>query len=81
MGEKNINHYYVVKPFPGATLSDIEDFVKPLCRRTLNKLILHIGTNDMRSSLPKVIADSTMKLVTQIREDSPNTVVLVYQPR
>ena len=80
MSGKDRNHHYVVKPFPGATLSDMEDFVKPLCRRTPNKLILHIGTNDLRSFSPKVIADSTMNLVTQIREDSPNTVVGVSAP-
>lgn len=69
------SHHYVVKPFPGATLSDMEDFVKPLARRSPDKLILRIGTNDLRHFSPKAIADSTINLVTQIKEDSPGTLV------
>ena len=66
MSERDQSHHYVVKPFPGATISDMEDFVKPLVRRSPAKLILHVGTNDMRNASPKVIADSTMNLLTQI---------------
>ena len=65
----------VVKPFPGASLSDMEDFVKPLVRKMPDKLILHVGTNNIKSSLPTAIAESTFNLVTQIRQDSPGTSV------
>ena len=34
MSADDPNHYYIVKPFPGATVSDMEDFVKPLTRRS-----------------------------------------------
>ena len=61
--------------FPGANLSDMEDFVKPLVTKMPDKLILHVGTNDIKSSLPKAIAESTFNLVTQIRQDSLETSV------
>ena len=69
------NHHFIVKPLPGATVSDMEDFVKPLTRRTLDKMILHVGTNDLSHSTPKIIADSIVNIVTQIKEDSPGTAV------
>ena len=61
------NHYYIVKPLAGAV-------PKPLTRRSPDKMILHFGTNDMRShATPKIMADSIVNIVTQIREDSPGT--------
>ena len=66
-------------PFPGATVADMEDFVKPLTRRSPDKMILHVGTNDLRShATPKIIADSIVNIVTQIREDSPGTAAVSY---
>ena len=76
MSADDPNHHFIVKLFPGATVSDMEDFVKPLTRRTPDKMILHVGTNDLRShSTPKIIADSIVNIVTQIKEDSPGTAV------
>ncbi|XP_028412372.1 uncharacterized protein LOC114535190 [Dendronephthya gigantea] len=74
MNAEDPNHYFIVKPFPGATVTDMEDFVKPLTKRTPDKMILHVGTNDLRSHCtPKVIADSIVNIVTQVKEDSPGT--------
>ena len=76
MSADDTNHHFIVKPFPGATVSDMEDFVKPLTRRTPDKMILHVGTNDLRSHYtPKIIADSIVNIITQIKEDSPGTAV------
>ena len=44
-------------------------------RKMPDKLILHVGTNDIKSSSPKAIPESTFNLVTQIRQDSPGTSV------
>ena len=63
------------KAFSGATVEDMEDFIKPITRKSPNKVILHVGTNDLKNSTPKVIADSILNLTTQIKEDSPNTMV------
>ena len=75
MGKQDPHHYYVVKGFPGATVSDMEDYVKPITCKSPDKVILHVGTNDLNNSIPKAIADSIMNLCTQIKEDSPNTMV------
>ena len=60
MGKDDADNYYVVKPFPGATVEDMEDFIKPITRKSPDKLILHIGTNDLRNCEPKIIADSLL---------------------
>lgn len=57
--------HHVVKPFP----ENMKYFVKPLARRSSDKLILHIGTNDLRHFSPKAIVNST------INQDSPSTPV------
>ena len=68
MNAKDSTHYFVVKSFSGATVSDMDDYVKPLIRRSPDKLILHIGTNDVKSSSPQKIADTTKNLVARVRE-------------
>jgi lysophospholipase L1-like esterase len=75
MSKTDPNHYYVVKAFPGANLSDMEDFIKPITRKSPEKIILHVGTNDLKNSPAKVIADSLLNLTTHIKEDSPTTAV------
>ena len=36
MGKDDADNYYVVKPFPGATVEDMEDFIKPITRHLIN---------------------------------------------
>ena len=33
----------VVKPFPGATAEDIEDFIRPILRKNLENIIIHVA--------------------------------------
>ena len=40
-------------------------------------MVLHVGTNELRRCTPRVIADSIVNLVTQVKEDSPNTTISV----
>ena len=75
MSRLDADHFYVVKSFPGATVSDMEDYIKLICRKSPEKIILHVGTNDLKNSSPKVIADSILNLATQIKEDSPISTV------
>ena len=75
MSKLDADHFYVVKSFPRATVSDMEDYIKPICRKSPEKIILHVGTNDLKNSSPKFIADSILNLTTQIKEDSPISTV------
>ena len=64
MGKDDANHFYVVKSFSGATLKGMKDFIKPLTRRKPDKLILHVGTNDLKRNPPSEIAESMVDLAT-----------------
>jgi lysophospholipase L1-like esterase len=44
------------------------DFIKPITRKSPEKIILHVGMNDLKNSPAKVIADSLLNLTTQIKE-------------
>ena len=46
-----------VHSFPGATVSDMEDYLKPLIKKRPARIILHYGTNDLNTSQPAHIAE------------------------
>ena len=72
-----INNHVVVKSFSGATLTDMEDRIKPVIRKEPNNLFLHIGTNDLSKISPKRVAEGIANLGIQIKEDSPGTVIVI----
>ena len=45
-----------VHSFPGASCDDIENFLIPLINRTPDQILLHVGTNDLRSGAPEEVA-------------------------
>ena len=57
-------HKYVkVYSFSGADTTDMNDFIKPLLKRRPDEVILHIGTNNLASTLsPEQIVDEILKL-------------------
>jgi lysophospholipase L1-like esterase len=62
----NATERVTVKSFSGATVDDMKDFIKPVLRKNPDKLILHIGTNDLRNADSKRVADSISNLVQSI---------------
>ena len=47
----------VVKPFPGSTTGDMEDFIKCILRKDPENIIIHVGTNDVNSKEPRLTAE------------------------
>ena len=58
-----------VKSFSGATVDDMSHFLKLSIRKKPNKLIIHAGTNDVRRSSPKIIAEK-VKLAENFKNES-----------
>ena len=55
-----------VKHFSGATTNCMEDYIKPSLRKDPNRIILHVGTNDLiLDSTSKYTATSIVNLVVQ----------------
>jgi hypothetical protein len=72
----NSNERIYVRSFPGATVEDLEDHVKPTMRHSPDLIVLHAGTNNLRSEMPaKRIAENIMKLALEIKSDT-NDVML-----
>jgi hypothetical protein len=48
-----------VKSFSGSKIEDMKDYLKPLNRRKPDKIILHIGTNNLKdsSATPQQLAE------------------------
>ena len=65
-------HKVVVKPFPGGTTEDMEDFIQLILRREPEKIIIHIGTNVVNSQEPRLTAEGIVNLALQIEGDAPN---------
>lgn len=61
-----------VKTFPGATVDDMSDYVMPSLRRTPTEVILHVGTNNVKSSEPREIAEGIVDLGLKILNHSPD---------
>ena len=70
-------NHVVVKSFAGATTSDMENYVKPVIRKEPQKLILHVGTNDLKKLPPNRVAEGIANIATQIQEDSSGTEIVI----
>ncbi len=70
------NERLYVKSFPGATIEDMVDYVRPTMRRSPDLIVLHAGTNNLRSEKSaKDIANDTMKLVLEMKTDTNDVMV------
>ena len=69
--------HVVVKSFSGANITDMEDYLKPILREEPNKVILHVGTNDLKHLSAKRVAEGIANLATQIEKDSPATSIVI----
>ena len=76
---RKVCHRVVVKAFPGATTSDMEHYLRPALAKDPQRVILHVGTNDIKSNLrpnPNQIADSIVDLATMIESESRAEVII-----
>ena len=62
------NENIYMKTFPGATIEDLREYVRPSLRHNPDLVILHTGTNDLRTKLQSSqIVDQIMKLELNIK--------------
>ena len=51
-----------IKNFPGATIDDMYDYIKPLLKKCPDNIILHVGTNNMINEPSKMALDKLLNL-------------------
>ena len=68
-----------VATFPGCTIRDMRDRIKPILRKKPDQLIIHIGTNSLRDSeSPSACCNEIINLVSSmIKRDATNTDVVL----
>lgn len=63
--------------FPGCTTQDMKDHIKPLLRRNPEEIIIHVGTNNLRSSNPPCeCAEELIDLAESVSSESPAMVTI-----
>ena len=60
-----------VKSFSGARIADMDDYLKPLLRKGLDEVILHVGTNNIRNVSSCSVAEGIINMATQVQQDFP----------
>ena len=70
-----------VKTFSGATVSCMEDYMKPSLRNLPDHFILHVGTNDLCSEdcsmeIAESIINLACRLKNEIHDVSDSTIIL-----
>ena len=76
LGMKNKQEKIYVKAFPGASTADMLDYSKPSKRHKSDLFILHIGSNDLRSTKsPEEIATGIINLALDLKTDENDVVI------
>ena len=73
----NTEQNVAVKSFSGATVEDMNDFLRPTTRRQPDKLVIHVGANNIQSSTPQNIADEVTKVAHQFKQESKKTRIII----
>ena len=61
-------YFSIVKSFPGAATQDMKDYIKPTIAKKPDMVILHTGTNDLKSNQnPSDIANESINLTKNIK--------------
>ena len=76
------DYFSVVKSFPGATTQDMKDYIKPTVARKPDQIILHTGTNDLKSSQsPTEIANDIINLAKSMKSNGTEVSISSLIPR
>ena len=78
----NSDNIILVKPFPGAHTKAMKHYVSPDLEKKTNLVILHIGTNDLKSvTSPEEIASEIIALALSVKKNGQQIAVSGIIPR
>ena len=73
LNERRLQKYKIkVRAFPGATVDDMHDYLKPLLKKNPSNIILHIGSNDSIHKTANEIFKEIENLNSFIKEIIPD---------
>ena len=71
------NKLIKVRCFPGAKVEDMADYTKPLLKSQPTAIIVHAGTNNLKSEDAITVKNKLLKLKDNIEQKHPNTAVIL----
>ena len=69
-----------VRCFPGCTISDMNDYCKPILKKKPSHIVLHVGTNDTNKFCSREIIDKLLSLKNYIQSELPNCKIALSTP-
>ena len=76
------NEKVVVKHFSGSTKEDMMTYIKPPLKRSPDRFIIHVGTNDLRSHQnPETIARNIEEVANNSKTDTNKVLISSIVPR
>ena len=66
--------------FPGATIGDMTFFIIPHLRKSPDKIVLHVGTNDASHATPKEMFNAIKDLITCKQKYTPESKIIISTP-
>ena len=66
-----------MKSFPGATIEDMYDYIKPLLKKCPKNIILHIGTNNTVNDTSKTVLEKLLSLEAFVEKALPDCNVCI----
>ena len=74
--EMKSNENIFIKSFPGAVISDMYDYSRPSKKHSPDLFILHVGTNELRSSkTAEEISNELLKLASDLKTEQNEVLV------
>ena len=75
----NKDNQVIVNSFPGATVDDMADHIKPIIRKRPSKIILHTGTNNLEKDEASEISDKIVTVCQLIEEELPECEIAISE--
>ena len=70
------NKKVVVKHFSGLVTEDMTTYIKPPLKRSLDRFIIHVGANNLRSNQnPETIARNIAEVVNNSKTDTNKVLI------
>ena len=66
-----------VKSFPGATIKEVYDYIKPLLKKFPKNIVEHIGTNSTVNETSRIVLDKLPSLKAFVEKTLPDCNVLI----
>ena len=66
----NKSNKITIRSFPGSKVEDMHDYVKPSLKQKPDNIIVHTGTNNLKTDDPTTVAEGIVSICEQIESES-----------